>query len=482
MRLKLFKKYFFTASVIILLSLGFMALILSFALNNYITGTKKDSLSGACDEIVIRIEALESTERKNIEGLYESVRSVSRVADLEIFITDNTNEIVICSCEDWVSDNECSHTANPISQKVFDEKNKDGGFYITTAQVYDNPHYIAAKSVFDVEGKELYTIFSAAPVSDVRGLLSTITKLYFISAIIPIIIMFFGIYAMTYRLTKPLKQMSVASRAMARGDFSKRIPVTTDDEIGELAASFNMMTNSLAQLESMRKSFVANVSHELKTPMTTISGFIDGILDGTIEDDKKLYYLGIISEEIKRLSRLVQSMLSMARLESGEFSLKRETFDLSALLCTVAISQEQRIEQKRLEISGLDTLESVSVNADKDLMHQAVYNLVDNAIKFANDDGNITFKIESKNSFATLTVKNTGKGIPENDIPYIFERFYKVDKSRSASKESTGLGLYIVKTIIRAHGGNVSVSSKENQFTKFRISIPLNVGENNGRV
>lgn len=113
---------------------------------------------------------------------------------------------------------------------------------------------------------------------------------------------------MTYRLTKPLKQMSEAARAMAKGDFSKRIPVTSDDEIGELAVSFNQMTNSLVQLEGMRKSFVANVSHELKTPMTTIGGFIDGILDGTIEPDKQKYYLQIVSDEVKRLSRLVQSI------------------------------------------------------------------------------------------------------------------------------------------------------------------------------
>ena len=482
MKLKLFKKYFLTTSVIILLSLGFMMIILSFALNNYITGTKKDSLGGACSEIATHIETTNADEKKDVEGLYGLVRSVAAVTDLEVFITDTKGRVIICSCDDWTVDNECMHTANPISEKLFDEKNRDGNFYITTARVYNDPHYIAAKSVFSDEGNTLFTVFSAAPVSDVKGLLGTITRLYFISAIVPIIIMFFGLYAMTYRLTKPLKQMSVASRAMARGDFSKRIPVTTDDEIGELAASFNMMTNSLAQLEGMRKSFVANVSHELKTPMTTIGGFIDGILDGTIEEERQQYYLEIVSQEVKRLSRLVQSMLSMARLESGEFSLKKETFDLSEMLCSIAISQEQRIEQKKLDILGLDSLNSISVWADRDLMHQAVYNLVDNAIKFADEGGIIEFALENKNGITQLTVKNTGNGIPEKDIPHIFERFYKVDKSRSASKNSTGLGLYIVKTIVNAHGGKVAVSSKENKFTMFRISIPANLGEDNGRV
>ncbi len=285
--------------------------------------------------------------------------------------------------------------------------------------------------------------------------------------------MFFAIYAMTYRLTKPLKLMSEASRAMAKGDFSKRIPVMTDDEIGELSVSFNQMTNSLVQLEEMRKSFVANVSHELKTPMTTIGGFIDGILDGTIEPEKRNYYLTIVSDEVKRLSRLVQSMLSMAKLESGEFVLKPELFDFREMLCTIVISQEQRIEAKKLNIKGLDEVESISVNADKDLIHQVIYNLVDNAIKFTDESGTIGFRVKRDNKKLVFTITNTGKGIPENELPHVFERFYKADKSRSANKNSTGLGLYIVKTILKAHGGGIAVTSKENSFTSFSVTLPL---------
>ena len=234
------------------------------------------------------------------------------------------------------------------------------------------------------------------------------------------------------------------------------------------------MTNSLVQLEGMRKSFVANVSHELKTPMTTIGGFIDGILDGTIEPEKQSYYLQIVSDEVRRLSRLVQSMLSMAKLESGEFVLKPELFDFRELLCTIVVSQEQRIEAAKLNITGLDEIQSVSVNADKDLIHQVIYNLVDNAVKFTNETGTIDFKVKTDSKKLTFTITNTGKGIPESELPYVFERFYKVDKSRSANKSSTGLGLYIVKTIVKAHGGSITAASRENQFTAFSVVLPLN--------
>ena len=206
--------------------------------------------------------------------------------------------------------------------------------------------------------------------------------------------------------------------------------------------------------------------------MTTIGGFIDGIIDGTIDEEKQSYYLGIVSEEIKRLSRLVQSMLSMAKLESGEYVLKREIFDFRELLFTIVISQEQRIENKKINIIGLDTLDSVSVNADKDLLHQVIYNLVDNAIKFTPEEGEITFSLDVVGKRISFKVINTGKGIPENELRYVFERFYKVDKSRSANKNSTGLGLYIARNIVSAHGGKITVSSKENATTTFTVDLP----------
>lgn len=472
MRLKLFKKYFLTTSLIILLSLSFMMLILSFALDNYISQTKYESMENACAQVTDYISVVSKEGKISKNQLHGMLSTVARVSDADIFIADNSGKVFVCGCEEWAENKTCSHSVTLISSSTLKKAESEDEF-VSALDIYENPHYVTAKSMYNENNQRYCTVFAAASVSTVAELLATITRLYIISAIVPIIVMFFCIYAMTYRLTKPLKQMSEASRAMAKGDFSKRIPVTTDDEIGELATSFNMMTNSLAQLEGMRKSFVANVSHELKTPMTTIGGFIDGILDGTIEPEKQEYYLEIVSSEVKRLSRLVQSMLSMSRLESGEFSLKPELFDLREMIFTIVISQEQRIESKSLQITGLDELQGLSIKADRDLIHQVVYNLVDNAVKFTEDGGNISFSLKSDKNFALLTVTNSGSGIPEKDLPFIFERFYKVDKSRATLKNSTGLGLYIAKTIITAHGGTVSVSSKENDLTTFKITLPL---------
>lgn len=471
MKLKLFKKYFFTTAIIIVFSLTAMLMILSFVLNNYIAKNKRDTLLIACNEISEHISQMGQEEQKDTMQFFNILTTVSEVADADVFIADESGEVLVCGCDEWSENKECSHSSGKVSAKE-DSYPKTDGTWLGTLGIFEKPHYIASSPLKFSDGSSLGTVYATASISVVKGLLSTISQLYLFSAIFPIIIMFFAIYAMTYRLTKPLKLMSEASKAMAKGDFSKRIPVTSDDEIGELAVSFNMMTNSLSQLEGMRKSFVANVSHELKTPMTTIGGFIDGILDGTIDAEKQPYYLGIVSDEVKRLSRLVQSMLSMARMESGEFALKPELFDLREMLCSIVISQEQRIEKLKIDIVGLDELQGISINADKDLIHQAVYNLVDNAVKFTEEQGRITFTLKTENKQVVFTVTNTGKGIPQKDLPFVFERFYKVDKSRSASKNSTGLGLYIVKTIITAHGGTITVSSKENEFTSFKVTLP----------
>ncbi|MGI6279707.1 MAG: HAMP domain-containing sensor histidine kinase, partial [Acutalibacteraceae bacterium] len=455
MKLKLFKKYFLATSAIIILSLSIMMMILSFVFSSYVTKSKQHTLNLACEEVADYLnQVVDGSKEIDTPRFFGIMRSIAKIADIDLFITDTNGEIVACGCAEPQKDEDCIHTGISLSKEELKRYSNTGKeLKLGTLGIYSKTRYISSKAVKNKDNTQYATVFATAPLTSFANLISTITKLYLAWAIVPLILMFFAISVMTYRMTKPLKLMSEAARAMAKGDFSRRIPVTSDDEIGELAISFNMMTNSLSQLESMRKDFVANVSHELKTPMTTISGFIDGILDGTIEPTKQHYYLEIVSDEIKRLSRLVQSMLSMARLESGEFTLKPELFDFRELLCTIVISQEQRIENRRLKITGLDTLESISLKADRDLIHQVIYNLVDNAIKFSNPGGEISFTLHKENKKLVFTVSNTGPGIPQKDLMYIFERFYKVDKSRSEAKNNTGLGLYLVKTIVVAHSG-----------------------------
>ncbi len=470
MKLKLFRKYFFITVSIVAVSLVVLMMILSVVLNNNFTESSYKTLRECCEQIS---ESFDDFSKGEKGGEFSNIAvSLSQVASSDIFITDSRGAVVMCACSEWQETKKCMHSSYIVPKEIIDKSISQNDVQINTLGIYKYPHYIAVNSLGEEKN---YFVFATKPISEARVLLSQISKIYYLWAVIPLAFMFIAIYFLTYRLSKPLKSMSEAAKAMSKGDFSKRVPVTTDDEIGELAVSFNMMTNSLSRLESMRRSFVGDVSHELKTPMTTISGFIDGILDGTIKESERGYYLSIVSQEVKRLSRLVNGMLNMTRLESGEFSLKPEKFDFYELLCTIMISQEQRIEQSQLEIEGLDALQSVKITADKDLIHQVVYNLVDNAIKFSNEGGKISFFLEESNDDLTFIITNTGIGIPENELPFVFERFYKGDKSRSAVKNSTGLGLYIVKTIISAHKGKISVKSRQNEFTAFKVVLPKEI-------
>ena len=471
-RQKLFNKYFIATTLIVLFSLTVTVLILTFAYNSYLAEMKYDSLEKTCDSVRFIVENEDFDLKTDDEGVYYILSNLADVSETDVFITDSGGVIRMCGCAVRGADGGCEHLGTQIPKNLIEKSADSPANELTTAGIYHDPHYVKIASA-KISGSESGYVIITTPAAMFKNLMLRLSKVYLFVAIAPVLLMFFALYVMTYRLTRPLKLMSDAAKAMARGDFSKRIPVTSDDEIGELAVSFNQMTNSLSQLEGMRKSFIANVSHELKTPMTTIGGFIDGIIDGTIEPDQQKYYLGIVSDEVKRLSRLVQSMLSLSRLESGEFSINPSSFDFCELLLNVVLSQEQRIEKQRININGLDSIGSVTVNADRDLIYQVIYNLVDNAIKFCDEGGTVSFVLRSDGKRMIFSISNTGKGIPPEALPMVFERFYKVDKSRSANKNSTGLGLHIAKTIIKNHGGMITVSSRENEFTCFEITLPL---------
>ncbi|MEG1886937.1 MAG: HAMP domain-containing sensor histidine kinase [Oscillospiraceae bacterium] len=472
MKNRLFKKFYVSTVVSVIISLSLLMILLSFSVSQYLSREKKQLLTENCK--TISNVATETVGNSDFNAVMANVIAVmARAIDSEIFLTDSSGKVFLCSCSEWRTNLSCVHSQGHVSKSVMEPT--VNGEYFEMGNLngrYKDVFYTAGRPLSDRNGRVIGAVFASSPASVLQDFLSNLVRIFVVCALVPVVLLFITVYAICYRLTRPLQLMSEAAHSMAKGDFSKRIPVQGDDEISDLAIAFNQMTNSLVQLESMRRSFVGNVSHELKTPMTTIGGFIDGIIDGTIEDNRQKYYLGIVSEEIKRLSRLVQSMLSLAKLESGELKIQPEPFDFYKLLCSIVVSQEQRIEKKRIEIRGLENMDETIINADSDLIHQVVYNLLDNAIKFTNDNGYIEFKLEANEKNASLFIRNSGQGIKNADLPKVFERFYKGDKARSQVKDSTGLGLYIVKTIVDIHGGKITVRSLEGEYTEFEVGLP----------
>ena len=284
-----------------------------------------------------------------------------------------------------------------------------------------------------------------------------------------------AIFGISYYSMKPLRQIGQAAKSFSRGKFNVRVKVRGNNELAELAESFNQMASAIESKDEMQKNFLSNVSHDLKTPMTTIAGFVDGILDGAIPRDKQDYYLNIIKNEVKRLSRLVTSLLDISRLQSGERKFEFKQFNICELTRQTVLSFENQLEEKKLNVE-FDTDDfDMMVYGDKDAINQVIYNLCHNAIKFSYNEGlyRVSIKYES-NDTVRFTMFNEGIGIASDDLPYVFDRFYKSDKSRGLDKTGTGLGLFITKTIVEAHGQKITAESEYEKWCSFSFALPRN--------
>ncbi len=300
------------------------------------------------------------------------------------------------------------------------------------------------------------------------------TMLYLVYSASSLFIMLFFMFVALKQmksLIKPISDITEAARRYSQGDFSTRINVKSSGEIAELATVMNEMADSIDRNEKSRLAFIANVSHELRTPMTSIGGFVDAILSGTIPEENQKHYLMIVSDEIRRLSRLVRSMLYLSKYESHEMEINCSEFDLHDLVINTVFLFENQLNKKKADVQGLD-FEKVIMHADKDLIQQVIYNLTENAVKFVDEGGIISYSVSKSNKGLNIAIRNTGEGIKEKDISRIFEKFYKTDESRGKDKTGVGLGLSIVRSIIALHNGTIRVSSVVGEYTQFDIELP----------
>ena len=295
--------------------------------------------------------------------------------------------------------------------------------------------------------------------------------LFFMTAFVVLMIAFMASSVTAMRQVKPIREMVEATRRYAEGDFDIRMnDYGRNDEVGELAASFNAMAESLQQTERQRREFIANISHELKTPMTTIAGYTDGILDGTIPPQNERQYLQIISDESRRLSRMVRRMLDVSQLQVMDPLRNGGHFDLCESVRRVLISMERKITNRHLDVEADIPEEPILVLGDNDMITQVIYNLLENAAKFATAGSTLYLGVSLLDGKARVTVRNVGDTIPAEELPLLFERFHKSDKSRSKDKDGVGLGLYIVKTILEQHKEKINVTS-EDGVTTFSFSL-----------
>ncbi len=489
-RSNIFAKYFLLFVSIFLA--GFLALgtTLILLVNAYSIDEKtellKENSASVADSIsqMLIVNDMNSSYSSDKQIICESLETISKCIDSDVFVCDVEGNVILCKeqvgtasyhADTMVCDNHKDFKVDDIlMQNVF-----ENGTAVTRTDIQGVSCYVVGTAVVAPD-----YVVSEGDTSGIIGLVFATVKegttelvLRIIRTFLIILVLVIGlaslvIWLLTKRMVTPLQQMSAAAKRFAVGDFSYRVEIESNDELADLGYAFNDMAEALDKLEGSRRSFVANVSHELKTPMTSIAGFIDGILDGTIPKEKHEYYLKIVSDEIRRLSRLVVAMLNMSKMESGDFEMKPKNYNITDQIIHILLTFEQKIDKKNIEIRGLDNIEPMFVRADTDMVYQVIYNLFDNAVKFTEENGYINIGIRDTGDMLEVSIKNSGTGIDKTELSRIFERFYKVDKSRSLDAKGTGLGLYIVKMIVEMHGGRIFARSEKPDEAEFVFTLP----------
>ncbi|WP_235829575.1 sensor histidine kinase [Clostridium nigeriense] len=271
-------------------------------------------------------------------------------------------------------------------------------------------------------------------------------------------------------LIKPLSEINNAAKKLAKGEVEKRVYIDSEDEIGELADSFNIMAESLEKVDTVRREFISNVSHELRSPITSIKGFITGIIDGVIPKDKENYYLNIVNDEVGRLSRLVTDLLDISSMESGKFKLNIVKMDINEIITLCILNLEGKIEERKRKVEVIFNDNHEYCLGDRDRIIQVVTNLMENAIKYGDEGGKIQVETYAKGDLVYISIFNSGPTIPKEDINKVWERFYKTDKSRT-NKVSTGLGLSIVRLILTQHNQDIWFNNIPNKGVKFTFTL-----------
>ncbi len=432
---------------------------------------KQENLYATADEVKRFSEAMHAEGELGGWDLRMNLATIAQSTGNHIFICDETGTVVSSSDRELPS----PYIGRHLSAALMDVLDGEGGYEALTNLdgFYDGMYYVVAEPVTARDGQTAGYVFVSYAGSGFMGIWGGFVAVFILVAIGVLGLAIVFEYANDRRLARPLNEMAEAAHRFARGDYSARVsPYPGEDEIGTLIQAFNTMADSLERNESRRREFIANVSHELRTPMTSIAGFADGILDGTIPRSEEDKYLQTISSETKRLGRLVRSMLDMSRLRDGDPARRNQTFDLGEMVVQTLLNFEERVDAKRLTMDLHMPEDALRVKGDVDALTRVVYNLVDNAVKFAFVGTVLSVSVWKENGRAYTAVQDTGPVIPKEELPLIFDRFHKADRSRSQDREGVGLGLYMVRQILSDHDQDIFVTSDAG-VTVFTFTLAL---------
>ena len=416
------------------------------------------------------VQQAELPEGDELDALSTKLEIIGESAEAYLFFTDNDGRVMIASSPDKL---ESLTVPEEMMEKI---DASDADYYHvfgTLGGMLDGKSYITVSEMRNENGQPSGYLFLCSSGEQLTQFKQQFWSNFLLSACVMLLCASILTKILMRQLTDPLQKVTDAAQRFGGGDLSVRVEgVEGEGEAADLARTFNRMADNIQMNDNSRGQFMGNIAHELRTPMTTIKGFVDGILDGTIPPEMQNHYLQLVSEETGRLARLIQNMLDLSKLESGEYQVNARMFNIWETLTGVALAAEQRINDGMIELEGLTMDEKVLVYADPDLIHQVAYNLLDNAIKFTPAGGTIRFSVEKLGPEAEISIWNSGQGISPEALPYVFERFYKEDRSRGLHARGSGLGLNICKVLVNLAGGQIRVESQQGEWCRFVFPLP----------
>ena len=469
-----FSRTFIAVTVLIVAAMVILGISFQLLVNNFLTDRAMESLKEDGKTIVELVQAYVTDKPISDRDFGIALSVAASVSDSDAVICNSQGKLLCCARDPLG----CKHVGMQLNPEYIEKIFANGGLTDTgvVRGLYEDERYVVSLPVYTETGQRLGIVLVSAPIDHTQLVMHRIIEIYVFLSVLVVVIAVIVMTVLLKQQSTPLRAMAKAARDFGHGELTARVKTSgkSTQEVEDLALAFNNMASSLQKSEYQRQEFIANVSHELKTPMTTISGFVDGILDGTIPPEKADNYLRLVSDETKRLNRLVRSMLDISQLQDkgGIPPEQRTRFDLTECVGQVLITFERKITDKKLDVEVNMPDLPVYTLANQDYMTQVIYNLLDNAVKFCPEGKKISLEVTTGRSKAYVRISNDGETIPPEELPLVFDRFHKTDKSRSQNRDSWGLGLYIVKTIVGAHGENISVTSREGKTT-FTFTLPV---------
>ncbi len=463
----LFSKVFLSSLSILVIGVSMITFGLTLMYKNYIAEDNRNELTRIAQIMSENIESEDVDISKNSDYFHSQLDKIEKYADIKVWLL--FDECNIIGSEEDLDCNKILESFEKNQIKI-NLGSDSSSFLKTKLDVYNgDEYYTLIYPVQSRNGKRII-LFLNKSIPDIDKKNGELTKFSFLTIIIIAIYASVIISIFNKKIVDEIARLNRAVNDMAKGDLNVDLDLNRKDEFGELSRNLKDMGESLDQIEQSRRKFVSNVSHDLRSPMTSISAYINGILDGTIPEDKWLHYLDKVSGESKRMIKLINNILDLSRIQSGKYELKIEKVDINGLILSLVDSYEQRINNKNLEVE-LDFMEGYNVFCDEVLITRVLANLIDNAIKFSPLGARIIIKTELKKPKTVVSVISRGTYIEPDKIKFVWGRFNKLDDSRNLDKNSSGIGLAIVKEIISSHDEKIELCSDKITGTCFKFSL-----------